>query len=496
MGIRLKPVYLFGSVVIALLIACFLVFTYGSQHTVPRNVIISGWSLNGITIAQFDQQLKSTKTLIERQQILFICTGIGCEKPLFKNDPFRQSFWKSTHVALNEIGVHNNLAEIAAILHSVEKGAWYKRAWTRWRLQGTRYSVKLSLDEKKLLGILERNGAAANTFKPVNAYRKVRPDDSIQIFPEINAYRIDRTELQKRLLAAMPSAGSPWLLNLKTGKPWSLQVILPLVVKPPAVTALSLKNQGITRVISQFTTLIAGGAAGRIHNISASAQSMQDQLLAPGEIFDYSQIIRRTEKNFGYQEAPVIYNGKLVPGIGGGICQVSTTLYNAVLRAGLQIIERRNHSLPISYVPLGQDATYATDYINFRFRNNTEHYLLIRTTMKNNKLTVKLFGTLQQEKTFEIKSNIVKRLQPSTKYLFNASLASNEMQTLNQGKLGYIVETYRFQKEKGITTKKELISRDIYPSQPKLVAVGKGGRSKVMPAEPDLLEDGLSGPNF
>ena len=101
--------------------------------------------------------------------------------------------------------------------------------------------------------------------------------------------------------------------------------------------------------------------------------------MAPGETFDYSKIIAQTEAKFGYKEAPVILNGNLVPGIGGGICQVSTTLYNAVLRSGLEIVERRNHSLPVSYVTLGQDATFANGYINFKFRNNTDAYLWIRT---------------------------------------------------------------------------------------------------------------------
>jgi hypothetical protein len=187
MGMRLKLVYLIGSVLIPLLLACFLVFMYGSQHTVPRHVTLSGWSLHGITLSQFDLQLKNTMTIIERQQVLFNCTGIGCEKPLSKNDPFRQSFWKSTRVTFHEIGMRNNLAEIAAVLHSVEKGAWYKRAWTRWHLRNTHYNVKLSFDEKKLFDSINRKGAAANTFKPVNAYRKIGSDDSIKITAEINA---------------------------------------------------------------------------------------------------------------------------------------------------------------------------------------------------------------------------------------------------------------------------------------------------------------------
>jgi hypothetical protein len=496
MSIRLVLFYRFGAAVILLLLACLLVFTYGSQHTVPRGVTLSGWALKSMPLAQLDQQFTNTLTLLKKQQVLFTCTGIGCEPSLSKTEPFRQSYWSSNRLTLQNLGVQSNLSAIAESLHSVEHGAWYRRAWTRWRLQGKDYNVLLSFDEKKLQAAIYGKWTIANSFKPVNAYRKIESDDSIHIFSEINAYRVDLVELQKRLIAQMPDAASPWLLYLLAGKPLPLNVTLPIVVKQPTVTSLSLKNQGIARKISQFTTTFATSAAGRIHNISASAQTMQDQLLAPGEIFDYSKIIRQTEKTSGYQEAPVIYNGKLVPGIGGGICQVSTTLYNAVLRAGLQIIERRNHSLPISYVPLGQDATYATDYINFRFRNNSEHYIVIRTYIVNNTLTVKLFGTLQQDKTYEIKSNIVERLQPTTKYLYNSTLGKNEQQTLQSGKIGYVVETYRLEKLAGVLVKREFISKDTYSSRPTLVAVGERGKDKVKAEEPGILEDGVSGPNF
>ncbi|MEX2459846.1 MAG: G5 domain-containing protein [Paenibacillaceae bacterium] len=116
--------------------------------------------------------------------------------------------------------------------------------------------------------------------------------------------------------------------------------------------------------------------------------------------------------------------------------------------------------------------------------------------MVNNTLTVKLFGTLQQDKSYEITSTIVKRLLPTTKYLFNASLGSGERQTLQPGKIGYVVETYRSEKLAGVLVNRELISKDTYSSQPTLVAVGERGRDKVKAEEPGLLEDGVSGPNF
>jgi vancomycin resistance protein YoaR len=222
--------------------------------------------------------------------------------------------------------------------------------------------------------------------------------------------------------------------------------------------------------------------------------------MAPGETFDYSKIIEQTEAQFGYKEAPVILNGKLVPGIGGGICQVSTTLYNAVLRSGLEIVERRNHSLPVSYVTLGQDATFASGYINFKFRNNTDSYLLIRTITTDQDVTVKLFGHMSPSITYDIDSNIVETLQPPIKYLHNPSLKPGATRPISTGKVGYKVETYRIKRENGIIVKKELISKDKYSPVPTLIASNRGDIKPEEGNSPEsgqpILEDGVKGPAF
>ncbi|UJF36495.1 VanW family protein [Paenibacillus hexagrammi] len=223
-------------------------------------------------------------------------------------------------------------------------------------------------------------------------------------------------------------------------------------------------------------------------------------LLAPDDVFDYSKIIEQTEAHFGYKEAPVILNGKLVPGIGGGICQVSSTLYNAVLRSGLEIVERRNHSLPVSYVPLGQDATFASGYINFKFRNNTDSYLLIRTVTTGQNVTVKLFGHMSSSLTYEIESKIIATISPPVKYVHNPSLRRGTTRPISTGKAGYVVETYRYKKQDGVVVGKELISKDRYSPVPTLVAANTGDikPDEGKPAEPGspLLEDGVKGPTF
>lgn len=256
-----------------------------------------------------------------------------------------------------------------------------------------------------------------------------------------------------------------------------------------------LRDQHVDRLITQFSTPLNQSSPGRKHNVRSTAATLHEVILKPGEIFDYAPIIEQTGVKFGFREAPVILNGKLVPGVGGGICQVSTTLYNAVLRAGLEIVERRNHSLPISYAPLGQDATFSTGFINFRFRNDTKAHLLIRTEMSDTALTIKLFGSIPSDTTYEIMSNTVETIQPPVKYVHNSGLRAGEQVELSPGKQGFVVDTYRIKKQGGKEVSREKISRDRYTPQARVVASNTGvlkPPADSAPPQKNVIEDGVT----
>jgi hypothetical protein len=205
--------------------------------------------------------------------------------------------------------------------------------------------------------------------------------------------------------------------------------------------------------------------------VDAAARSIDGMVLAPDEVFDYNEVIEYAEKTYGFREAPVIFGGRLTPGVGGGICQVSSTLYNAAVRAGLTIVERRNHSLPVKYLPKGQDATFAKGYINFRFKNTSGHHLLIRAEVKNGFLTVKLFGDMPENVSYSLESRTTEVISPPNKYVINRSLPAGSQQVLVRGKQGYVVETYRIKKVDGQTVERTLLSKDTYPAQPNVIAV-------------------------
>lgn len=232
------------------------------------------------------------------------------------------------------------------------------------------------------------------------------------------------------------------------------------------------RDEGRPRKIAAFSTSFAASGEGRAHNVEAVAQALDNTLLMPGDVFDFGSIVVKAERERGFKEAPVIVSGKLKPGIGGGICQVSSTLYNAVLHAdGIDIVERRNHSLPVGYLPVGLDATFADGFINFRFRNATGKPLRIKTEVRNKTVTVKLLGAMNENVEYRIETVLQYIIAPKIVYAADPHLAEGQSKTLRPGAEGYVVDTYRVKLVNGEFAERVRISHDTYRSQDALVAV-------------------------
>ena len=168
------------------------------------------------------------------------------------------------------------------------------------------------------------------------------------------------------------------------------------VAQPERSTA-EAQAMGITGVVGSYTTTY-GGTPGRLHNVQLVAELIDGALVAPGARFSFNATTGERNEAKGFEEAPVIINGELQTGIGGGVCQVSTTLFNAVFDAGLSIESRTNHALYISHYPLGRDATVNFPDIDLVFTNDTERWLLIRTFVGAGSLTVNVYGTPQNRR--------------------------------------------------------------------------------------------------
>ncbi|NMA15488.1 MAG: VanW family protein [Clostridia bacterium] len=143
--------------------------------------------------------------------------------------------------------------------------------------------------------------------------------------------------------------------------------------------------------IGSFSTLFDLDYRSRAANIKLATEMIDGYKLNPGEEFSFNKVVGPRLPERGFQKAIVFVNKEKVEDYGGGVCQVSSTIYNAVLKAGLRIIERQPHSIPVDYVPKGKDATVSYGAIDFCFQNNTKDIISIRTFINKNILTVELF---------------------------------------------------------------------------------------------------------
>jgi len=192
---------------------------------------------------------------------------------------------------------------------------------------------------------------------------------------------------------------SKFLTVVSSSKPQILAIEIPVKVLKPKITTDKANNLGIKELLASGTSLFQHSITNRIYNISLAATRLNGILVAPNEVFSFGKALGDISAFTGYLQAYVIQNGKTVLGDGGGVCQVSTTFFRALLNAGLPIIERTAHAYRVGYYeqdsPPGLDATVFVPSVDLKFKNDTGNYILIQTLIDPNvlRLTFELYGT-------------------------------------------------------------------------------------------------------
>jgi vancomycin resistance protein YoaR len=242
---------------------------------------------------------------------------------------------------------------------------------------------------------------------------------------------------------------------------------LHLVDQQPQVTTQDVLAMNVTGLLAAYTTYVDTSNVNRTYNVNVAADALDNNLVKPGEVFSFNSVVGPRSEEAGYKEALVIEQNKFTPGIGGGVCQVSSTLYNSVLLAGLEIVERSNHSLPVTYVPLGRDATVAYGTYDFRFRNNTGGYLCIKTLVGDGALTIAILGNTAEKKRVELETVVDGVLDFKVVTKDDPALYQGKTLVETEGVNGYKVRAFRV-----INGVRSLLSDDVYAPVDKIVHVG------------------------
>jgi len=235
----------------------------------------------------------------------------------------------------------------------------------------------------------------------------------------------------------------------------------------------------IRGLVASYETFY-GGDPNRIHNVQLVAHLIDGHVIAPGATFSFNDATGARTEDKGFKEAPVIINGELKTGLGGGVCQVSTTVFNAAYEAGLPIAARTNHALYISHYPQGRDATVNYPDVDLKFVNDTGHWLLLRTWVGSSSLTVALYGTPVNRRVVSDVGPLKVTGAPPVKEVVDPSLAAGEKVVEDSGEPSRSTSVRRRVYDANGKLLYDTVFYSSYRAEPQIVRVS----SKPKPAKP------------
>jgi vancomycin resistance protein YoaR len=327
--------------------------------------------------------------------------------------------------------------------------------------------LRLRLDPAGLDRLLRRQASFAYTepqdarFQPTGSSVRVIPGEAgLQVVPG-------------KAATAVLEAGTA---GTGTGR----SAALPTTVTQPELTTKEAKALGVKEVMSTFTTTFNAGDAPRVHNISLIAAAVHGSLVRPGEIFSMNAATGQRTAAKGYRTAHVIQNGEIVDGLGGGVCQAGTTMFNAAFFAGLPVVERRNHSLHISHYPMGRDATLDWPSTDLKFRNDSPYGIYITSRATPSTLTFTFWSTSRGYKVTASTSAASNFRAPATRYEDDPALPKGKEVVEESGSSGFDVTVSRTVTRGGTVVRRDSFVSNYIP----WVRVVRRGTGPKQAAEP------------
>ena len=248
---------------------------------------------------------------------------------------------------------------------------------------------------------------------------------------------------------------------------------IPLIITEPSVTMVQIGSEAFPDLLATYSTKYDGANINRTNNLELACEKINDKIVLAGETFSYNKTLGARTIAAGYKEAKVYENGEVVDGIGGGICQVSSTLYNSVLMANMEIIERKNHQFVTSYTPAGRDATVVYGQTDFKFKNTRTYAIKIKATCSNGIITISIYGIKEEiDCTVSFSTETISTIPYTVKYIDDNTLTAGTEKVKQIGANGMITETYIIKTLNGTVVSKELLSKDTYNAMQRIILKG------------------------
>lgn len=314
--------------------------------------------------------------------------------------------------------------------------------------QKKEYKLSFAYNSKPVDELVDKIEQEINR-NPENAKISIT-NGNIMITPEINGVKLEKDKLKQAIVAQ---------INGELSKE-NIKINAPIETVRPEVTQEKLST--INSPIASYSTSFFTSASNRINNIQLATNAINGTVLMPGESFSFNEIVGERTAERGYKSAGVIIGDKVESGLGGGICQVSSTLYNAMLKSGIKSSERRNHTLPLSYVPKGLDATVDWGNIDYKFKNTLNTPIYIEGYTQNKNVYFNIYANKELKKRSYEMATEVSVLQSTIKYIDDANRLEGDNLVTKHGSNGYKVKVYRKTYENGKLINTELVSNDYY----------------------------------
>ena len=329
-------------------------------------------------------------------------------------------------------------------------------------LQTIRDTIKINGDSSVIIDVkvdevepsaIDLEKIRSEIYKEVkDAYYTTNP---FTIYPEVNGVDFD-IENAKTIISEPKE-----------------QYEIPLIITKANKTVQEIGTEAFPDLLATFSTNYNAGDTNRTTNLKLSAGKINGTVLLPGDEFSYNKVVGERTIAAGYKMAATFSGGKVVDGLGGGICQISSTLYDAVVMANLDVTVRRNHQFVTSYLPGGKDATVVWGSQDFKFVNSRKYPVRITATVSGGVATVQVWGVKEEvEYDITIETKKTATIPYTTQYVKDSTLPKGTQKVVQNGNNGSKYEAYKVMRLNGEVVSRTLLSKDTYNAKNKIVKIG------------------------